>query len=197
MTGFEEMLRVGDLRNDGLANEVVRILADRPELLPDLFSCLHSPQAVVRGHAADALEKVARIYPEGVGAQLDTLVRQATDDQVPMVRWHLAMVFGHLASIPASLQKTVPALTRLLRDPSPLVRSWAISSLCQAARSRPELSVPTARSISRLTSDPRPAVAKRAELALAALRDPESPLPRSWVKLQSRHAPGSTDKSTR
>lgn len=191
------MLAVGDLRNDGLANEVVRIVADRPELLRDLFSCLHSPEAVVRGHAADALEKIARTHPEPVGARLDALVRIATHDEVPMVRWHLAMVFGHLASLPASLGKTVPVLTRLLRDPSPFVRSWAISSLCQAARSRPELSTRAARSISRLTSDLRPAVAKRARMALAALRNPHLPLPGSWVKVRPGRGPGSADKRGR
>ena len=53
----------------------------------------------VRGHAADALEKVSRTCPRQVIAFLPRIVNSALNDKVAMVRWHLAMVLGHLSLV--------------------------------------------------------------------------------------------------
>jgi len=57
---FREMLAVGDLRSDGLASEVAGLVLARPELLADLVSLLGDVHPAMRGHAADALERVSR-----------------------------------------------------------------------------------------------------------------------------------------
>lgn len=63
ITSFTELLALGDLRSDGFANEVVRIVSENLELRPALMEALASGDPVVRGHAADALEKLARQHP--------------------------------------------------------------------------------------------------------------------------------------
>jgi HEAT repeat protein len=187
MTRFTDMLAVGDLRSDGLANEVTDIVSGSPDLLPDLVDALRSSNGSVRGHAADALEKVTRSDPASVEPFLPVLLRRARRDEVPMVRWHLAMLLGHLAALPATIPSTRPALLSLLSDSSPFVRSWAITSLTIIARRSPRSSPAIVRALAPLTRDASPAVAKRAQLALRVLTDQRLPVPRSWIKSPHLH----------
>jgi HEAT repeat protein len=182
LVGFSKLLSVGDLRSDGFANEVARIVCERPELLPELIETLGSSNPSVRGHAADALEKVSRTHPEPVASFLPAITRQARNDEVAMVRWHLAMVLGHLAVVPATVPTSRRTLLSLLHDTSPFVRSWAITSLCIIARTSAQDAPAITRELAALVSDNSVAVAKRALTAVRALTDPHSRLPPSWVK---------------
>jgi hypothetical protein len=86
----------GDLRSDGRSNEVVeKVLAD-PSLFPELIKGLCVENDVVRGRAADSLEKVARIHFRLFSPYLSLLLRRAREDEVYMIRFHLAMLFGYL-----------------------------------------------------------------------------------------------------
>jgi HEAT repeat protein len=185
VTGFSELLSVGDLRSDGLANEVARIVSANPTLLGELVDALRSDDPSVRGHAADALEKVARAHPKHLVPFLAPMIRQAHQDKVPMLRWHLAMLLGHVSVIPATIPAAKRALLTLLHDVSPFVRSWAITSLAIIARRAPRSAGSIARGIAPLASDRSAAVAKRAQTALRVLTDPRVRLPRSWVKGQA------------
>ncbi len=182
MPGFVELLSVGDLRSDGFADEVVRIVSAQPHLLPDLIEALQTGDPAVRGHAADALEKATRVRPQPVAAFLPAIARQARSDQIAMVRWHLAMVLGHLAAIPKAIPTSRRTLLALLEDRSPFVRSWAITSLCIIARCSQREAPAVIRAIATLITDPSAAVAKRARTAVRVLTDPSLPLPGSWVK---------------
>ena len=184
MTTFVDLLSSGDLRSDGFSNEVARIVAERPDLLPHLLDALTSTDRSVRGHAADALEKVSRGHPFEVASFLPQVVRTAQTDDVPMVRWHLAMVLGHLAVVPRTIPQARRALRALLRDPSAFVRSWAISSLCIIAKRSPHHAASIIRAVAPLTSDPSAAVAKRAQTAIRLLANPHTALPRTWIKSQ-------------
>jgi HEAT repeat protein len=185
VTDLTDFLAVGDLRSDGLANEVVRIVTARPELLPGLLDALASKNPAIRGHAADALEKVARARVQLFIPHASRLARQAASDEIPMVRWHLAMILGDLSLIPETRGLARRALLRLLRDPSPFVRSWAVTGLAIGSRPSSRLSAAAVRAISPLTSDPSPAVAKRARTAVRALTDPSFRLPESWLKTKN------------
>ena len=175
-------LSEGDLTTDGRANEVAELVASNPELWPDLTAALSSPEPVVRGHAADALEKVTRSHPEWVRVDLPALRRQAIADPVAMVRWHLAMVLGHLAGFDETVDPSSHTLEQLLHDPSATVRSWALTSLCIIGRLSPNRSPRIIRQISALARDPSAAVRKRARRALETLTDPGLPFPKGWAK---------------
>jgi HEAT repeat protein len=182
MSTFSRMLSAGDLRSDGLANEVVRLVSENPALLADLMEEFGASNPAVRGHAADALEKIARVHPDEVARHLPTLIGLARHDSVAMVRWHLAMTFGHLAGLPEVAEQIQAPLLALLKDPSAFVRSWAITSLCITARTSPTKAGGIARAISPLARDQSAAVAKRARTALRVLTDPEARPPASWLK---------------
>lgn len=182
MSSFKRWLGAGDLCSDGQANEVADLVTRRPELLPDLIDALESGDPATRGHAADALEKVARSHPKEFVPHLSLLIRAATQDDVGMVRWHLAMIFGHMAMFSETVVRARKALFGLLRDGNAIVRSWAITSLCIMSRLHPRHTPAIVEAVSPLSRDRSAAVAKRAKKALELMTIPTIPLPKSWVR---------------
>ena len=59
-----DWLSGGDLRSDGAADQAAEAVLQHPALIGDLVAGLDSPEAVIRGHTADALEKIARSRPD-------------------------------------------------------------------------------------------------------------------------------------
>jgi HEAT repeat protein len=182
---FVRWLGRGDLRSDGQANEVAALVTQQPELLPDLVDALRSGDPATRGHAADALEKFARSHPGALEAFLPSLISAATRDEVGMVRWHLAMVFGHTAMISETVDASTEALLELLTDKNALVRSWAITSLCIISRLHSKHTRAIVEAVSRMKRDRSAAVAKRASRAIELMTIPALPFPKGWIK--SRH----------
>jgi HEAT repeat protein len=80
-----------------MADEAAAFVLHKPALMDELYCGLEDPEDVVRGRTADALEKVARERPDLLRAQIDGLIKTVESDPIPMVRWHIAMIFGHLA----------------------------------------------------------------------------------------------------
>ena len=80
------MLSGGDLRSDGMANEVVRLVRENPFLVNELIEGMTAKDDVIRGRSADVLEKLTRDHPEYVQSELDLIIRLALNDPVPMVR---------------------------------------------------------------------------------------------------------------
>jgi HEAT repeat protein len=185
MSIFNHLLSSGDLRSDGSANEVVRIVSEHPELLPELVDALASDDPAVRGHAADAFEKLARTHPQEAAVFLPRIVQLARSDSVAMVRWHLAMALGHLSNQAQSIPEVIQTLRTLLYDASPFVRSWAITSLCIIAQKYPDDAEAITQAIAVLSSDSSAAVAKRVQMALQVLSKPGNSLPKSWIKTKS------------
>jgi siroheme synthase len=185
LTTFKRWLSLGDLRSDGQANEVADLVTRQPELLPDLIDALKSGDPATRGHAADALEKVARSNPNEIVPSLPSLIGAATQDEVGMVRWHLAMILGHTAIYSETVRSAKDTLLELLSDQNALVRSWAITSLCIISRLHPEHTPQIVEAVTRMRRDRSAAVAKRARKAVELMTIPSLPFPRGWIK--SRH----------
>ena len=175
-------LAEGNLASDGLADEVVRLVSANLDLLPDLVVGLHAPDAALRGHAADALEKLARSHPEAVVRFLPDLTRAATQDRVPMVRWHMAMTLGHLSVFPDRVPQLADALFFLLQDGSISTRCWAMVSLCILARQYPELVERAVAIIAPLSDFASAALRSKVRHALHVLTNPSAPFPKGWVK---------------
>ena len=182
MNTLLEWLSNGDLTSDGQANEVAALVSENIALLPDLVEALGHSSDVVRAHAADALEKVARQHPQPVAQHLPELLQAAKDDLVSMVRWHMAMTLGHLAASPGHPGEIADTLLALLQDRSVFVQSWAISSLCILARLHPGHAPRITQAIADLSSSASAAVRTRVRKALTLLADPQAPFPKGWAK---------------
>jgi HEAT repeat protein len=175
----------GGLRSDGLADQVAAFVLEYPPALEDLLDGLVSPNEVVRGRSADALEKVAREQSDWLVPHLPALIQATQTDSVAMVSMHLAMLLGHLVACGEMIDLIEAALFDLLSGHGAFTSSWAITSLCILARRYPDKESRIIQHIARLESDPSIAVRTRARKALAALGKPGTPLPKGWVK--SRH----------
>ena len=183
-TTLSDWLAVGDLRSDGLAPQVAALVAENPDLLADLLEALANGHDIVRGHAADAIERVSRLRPAYLSSHLDPLLSQAIGDPVPMVRWHLAMLLGNLGIAGFYDERLTQTLVVLLNDRSNFVKSWAISSLCLIGRQVPHSSALILESIAPLQQDASIAVRHRALKAVDLLMNPHLEPPAGWNKLK-------------
>ncbi|MEA4908473.1 MAG: hypothetical protein GYA17_10285 [Chloroflexi bacterium] len=167
MNEILSMLRGGDLRSDGRADEAAARVVAQPQLCERLAAGLDETDDVVRARTAHALEKVSRARPDLLADVLPRCLDLALDDPLPMVRWHMAMLLGNLPASPRALD----VLLRMLDDPSALVTSWAITSLVRLARRLPPRRAEIAGRLRRLGDDPRASVRNRAAKALQALEE--------------------------
>jgi HEAT repeat protein len=172
----------GDLRSDGDASEVAAFVLANPQVLDDLLDGLSVSDDVVRGRTADALEKIARSRPDLLVNHLDLLVQIANSDSVPMVRMHLAMIFGHLAMYKNFKGDLTKVLLELLGDERVFIRSWAIVSLCIIARMYPDTNACITKSIAPLANDKSVAIRSRTRKAMVVLTNENTPFPKGWVK---------------
>jgi len=182
MSQIVDWLGGGDLRSDGASDQVVDFVLDHEEVFGDLYACLSSPDDVVRGRAADALEKIARAKPDLVFGQVAGLIEKLGKDSIPMVRWHLVMALGHLLVVGDRVEEIGRAILRSLHDPSVFVRSWVIVGLCIFARVSPEERTMITQEIARLKNDDSIAIRSRVRKALPLLMDEKTPFPKGWIK---------------
>jgi HEAT repeat protein len=179
---MEGWLAEGDLRSDGASNDVVGFVLDNPRTLSDLVGALQSTNPTVRGHAADALEKVSRSLTVEVGEHFDVVVEAALHDELPMVRWHMGMALGHLSIIDDRRDAIGSTLLKMLGDDSVFVVSWAIASLSILAMLAPRWHARVLGAVAPLQNSGSIAMRTRARKAMAALNDENTTLPDSWIK---------------
>jgi len=182
MNTLLQKLSGGDLRSDGRANEVAEEVARSPRLLEQLLEGLSEPNDVIRARTVHALERVSRANQALFIGLMPQLISLSASDKVPMVRWHLAMIFGNTASAVEDTKPVVSALFRLLKDESVLVRSWAISSLCIIGRTDERRRSKIIDAMEAFQHDKSIAIRVRAVNALRALRKENGPSPANWSK---------------
>jgi HEAT repeat protein len=182
MNQILDWLSGGDLRSDGFANEVAKSVLQNPQLFDDLYQGLSASDDVVRARSADALEKVTRERPDLIVEHLTDLKHLSHCDHVPMVKMHLAMIFGHLAPYPEHVNDLRSTLIDLLNDESVFTRSWAIVSLCIIARKYPGKNEDIIRRIVPLQEDKSVAIRSKVRKAVTILSDSAAPFPSGWIK---------------
>lgn len=181
MNSLLELLKGGDVRSDGHADEVAGDVIQDTELFDLLFDGLSDENDVVRGRTSHSLEKVSRTHPELFDGLLNRLVEQALNDKLPMVRWHLAMLFVNLNLSPDELNEVISALYKLLDDQSILVKVWSISSLTIMALDTPDKKEEITSKLKTLEDHKSAAVRKRVSMAIKILEDGET-MPKNWLK---------------
>ena len=108
-----------------MADKVVR----HPHLFNQLVGGLSESDDVIRARTAYALERISRTHPKMVLRFLAQFIELAIDDDVPMVKWHLAMMFGNLPLPAEKVNIVISTLIRMLEDTSVFVKCWSIVSL--------------------------------------------------------------------
>jgi HEAT repeat protein len=172
----------GDLRSDGLADQAAEFILENPQLKEELFDGLKSEDPVIRGRTADALEKVARKEPELFIDQVQELIDLTRTETVPMVKMHLAMLFGHLVPCDQNIGEIIDILLYLLKDDSAFTKSWTITSLTIIGRKYPSNRDLVYESIFPLRADESIAIRTRVSKALETLVDDRNRFPKGWIK---------------
>jgi len=95
MNKLLQKLSGGDLRSDGRANEVAEEVDRNPRLLEQLLERLSEPDDLIRARTAYALERISRTNHGLFRGLMPQLISLSVNDRIPMVRWHLAMIFGN------------------------------------------------------------------------------------------------------
>lgn len=185
-----EWISGGDLRSDGLADEVVAFVLQHPDLIADLAVGLDAADDVIRGRTADAMEKIARSRPDLLVSYLPQLVAISRSDPVPMVRMHVAMLLGHLAIYSEHADQLTSALFDILDDESVFARSWAIVSLCILARKHPAEREQITIHMTHLKARGSAAIRSKVRNALILLADENAPFPKGWIKSEHLSALG-------
>jgi hypothetical protein len=175
-------LKGEDLRSDGEASEVAAFVLANPRVFDDLLVGLSVSDDIVRGRTSDALEKIARSRPDLLVDHLDMLIQVAESDPVPMVRMHMAMIFGHMVIFEEKVDQLMAVLLELVDDRRVFVKSWAIVSLCIIARKDPGNNELIVSSIAPLMDDKSIAIRSRTRKAMVVLMNEDAPFPQGWVK---------------
>ncbi|HEY42975.1 MAG TPA: hypothetical protein G4O11_03225 [Anaerolineae bacterium] len=188
MNQILEWLSGGDLRSDGMSSEAAEFVLKNPLMFEELFEGLYVTDDVVRGRTADALEKIARTEPKLLNNCLAELIKIAKEDPVPMVKMHLAMIFGHLAIYEEKVSDLTSTLLHLLDDESVFTKSWAVVSLCILGRKYPEECKRIIERIEPLQRDRSIAMRTKARKAVDLLTNKKDSFPEGWIK--SEHLQG-------
>jgi HEAT repeat protein len=182
MNELIRMLSGGSLISDGRANEAAdRVLAN-PQLFNQLVEGLSESDVVIRARTAHSLERISRTHPQMVKGLLPKFIKMATHDPVPMVRWHIAMIFGNLRLPAESNEEIIPVLFRMLGDSSVFVKSWAMVSLAILGRQHESIRKMIADQIRPLLNDHSVAIRSKAIKAVKILENDGEPMPAGWVK---------------
>lgn len=181
MNVLARWLAEGDLTSDGRANEVKNVILDNPGKIDQLVDCFNSDDPVIRGHAADASEKIAREKPEIFLPYMHILFKIAVKDSVGLVKQHLAMLLGHMAIFSELIDPSLATLSKLLEDQHAFTKIWAISSLCIIAKLYPQYQPRVLGQIAHLEKSPDKSVSSRAKKAQNILTG-DVHFPKGWVK---------------
>ena len=139
---IQEMLSGGDLRSIGRVPEVLGVMEKNPGRMNELVLCLDSGDPVVRGRAADALEKLTTRRPDLLKPFKEVLLREATGSAQQEVRWHMAQMLPRLPLTPRQIPDVFSLLRSYFRDRSVIVQVCAFRR-CSTCRSRtPRCAVP-------------------------------------------------------
>jgi hypothetical protein len=182
MNQLLEWLEGGDLTSDGTSDQVASFVLENLFLINDLVEGLEVQDDVVRGRATDALEKVVRSHPQPVSEHLPLLIQSAIEDPVPMVRWHIAMILGHVSMNQKWGDPITDTLISMLQDKSVFVVSWAIVSLCIVARQYPDRAEEIITAIAPLGDSNSAAIRSKVRNAIPILTNPQAAFPKGWIK---------------
>ena len=172
----------GDLRSDGKANEVAEKVIKNPKLLKMLVEGLDEPDDIIRARTAHAFEKISRTNPEMLEGLTPQLIELVYKDMVPMVKWHLAMIFGSIPFPEKEADKIISVLLHFLEDESVFVKSWSIVSLCIIDRKNKLKRGEIINKIRALQNHESIAIRSKVKKALKVLENENEPMPLGWIK---------------
>ena len=116
-----DLLTGNDLRSIGKANEVVELVTSDPELFDEVFEGIFHSDKVVRARCADAVEKVARRFPEYIQNKKSRIFKKLDTFEQKEVVWHIALMLGYLKLTKREKDKTFVKLNEWMKTSDSIV----------------------------------------------------------------------------
>jgi hypothetical protein len=182
-----DRLRGGDLRSIGAADEVAALAVQEAALFEDLVAGLDASDPVLRMRCADALEKASRTCPDRLQPHAGRLRALLAPDQPKEILWHTLQMLSRVQWRAREVPGLLLAVEACLASSSSIVRTCAMQSLVDLARSFPEHRGRVEPLIRELSRSGTPAMRSRGVRLLQRLARAQAPDPP-----HSAHPPRST-----
>jgi hypothetical protein len=127
------LLKGGDRRSIGAANQVVDAVLAHPALFAEVMRGLLGADPLIAARCADVAEKVSAVHPQYLQPYAPRLLALA---QAPYaeVRWHIAQMLPRLVLDTPARHNALRILFDYLRDDSRIVRTFALQALTEFAQ---------------------------------------------------------------
>jgi hypothetical protein len=172
MRKLADLLKGGDRRSIGRANEAADIVAKNRRRFPELLSNIWSDDSVIRMRAADAAEKASREQPQLLQSHKRELLSLLAETEQAELRWHLAAMIPRLELTSSERQKAAAALEKSLDDHSSIVKTFALQGLADLAMQDREMRQGVIEKLRDATRNGTPAMKARSRKLLAKLEGP-------------------------
>jgi len=164
------MLKGGDRRSIGQANEVKQLVLRQPRRFAELLECFWDEDPIVRMRAADAAEKVTVARPELLKPHKQELLGLLAQAEQIELRWHLAVLVTRLELSKPEGERAAAALHRYLEDRSSIVKTFALQGLADLARQGSHLREPARQALEESLRTGTAAMKARARKLLKELK---------------------------
>jgi hypothetical protein len=121
-----QLLRGGDRRMIGRADQVAATVSKHPELFPELIAGLWATDPLICMRAADAVEKVTRTHSDLLQRYKTKLLALMGKAKQQELRWHLTLVVPRLRLSAKELKVAMTSLNDYLEDKSSIVKTCAL-----------------------------------------------------------------------
>lgn len=139
MNGFISMLEAGDLKSVDRVPDLINLVADQPDLFPQVIQAMDHTDGGVRKLASEAVEKITRSQPEYLQPHKAFLLKQVSASGRGELRWHLTQIVPRLDLTPAERSRAAEHFFTFLEDPSQIVQSNTLQALVDLAWEDDEL----------------------------------------------------------
>jgi hypothetical protein len=168
-----DLLKGGDRRSIGRAEQVAASVLKNPGLFRELIAGLRSEDTLVRMRAGDAAEKVSRTTPGLLQPHKDELLALLAETGEQELRWHLAAMVPRLSLNSKERQYTASLLNRYLEDRSSIVKTSALQGLADLAHSDAAIRAEAIKALRKAARTGTPAMKARSRKLLHLLEHTE------------------------
>jgi len=167
--GLVDMLRGGDHRSIGRADEVVDIVLSSPCRFDEVFNGILSDDSLIRMRCADAAEKIARKRPDLLIPFKWRLIGEVSLIDQQEVQWHLAQMMACLEYTDEETATVVRILRGLLSSKSRIVVVSSLDTLTELATRDASLRESVIKDIENAMENGAPSVKSRGKRLLGRL----------------------------
>jgi len=168
MLSIYDLLKGNDLRSIGKSDEVVALVTSDPVLFEEVFEGIFHEDKVVRARCADAVEKVARKFPEYIQKKKSVILKNLKSFDQKEVIWHIALMLGYIKLNPQELVGAFDQLYKWLNaSDSIIVKVACMQTLAVQAIKNKKLSKSVRDEIEKQMINGAPAIKARGRHLLA------------------------------